>query len=72
VLGQFDRCGLPHHTRTPEALALRNALDVVCGSLRFAEKVAVQARQIETLASVHRMLRTQAPPPSDPRQMALF
>lgn len=22
VLGQFDRCGLPHHTLTPEALAL--------------------------------------------------
>ena len=62
----------PDHTLYDELKHIRNALDVVCGSLRFAEKVAVQARQIETLASVHRMLRTQAPPASDPRQLALF
>jgi hypothetical protein len=51
---------------------IRNALEVVGGSLRSAENVTVQARQIETLASVHRLLRTQAPPPSDPRQLPLF
>jgi hypothetical protein len=51
---------------------IRNALDVVCGTLRFAEKASAQARQIETLAAAHRLLRAQVPSPSDPRQMALF
>jgi len=52
---------------------IRNALEAVTGSLRFAEsEAAVQARQTEALARVHRLLRSQAPAPSDPRQLALF
>lgn len=52
---------------------IRNALEGVTGSLRYAESEAtVQARQIDALARVHQMLRAQAPPPSDPRQLALF
>ena len=50
---------------------VRNALDAVLGSLRFAEKAAVQSRQIAALASVHRLLRTRIPP-EDPAQMPLF
>lgn len=51
---------------------IRNALDQVCGVLRFAEKAQVQSRQIEAMAQVHRMLHSRPPPPSDPAQMALF
>jgi hypothetical protein len=51
---------------------VRNALEVVCGSLRFAERAALQSRQIAALASVHRLLRTPAPPTHDPNQMSLF
>jgi hypothetical protein len=52
---------------------IRNALEAVAGSLRFAEsEAAVHARKIDALARVHRLLRAQAPPPSDPRQLALF
>lgn len=51
---------------------LRNALDVVVGSLRLAEKTVAQSRQIAALAQVHRCLRANAPAPSDPNQMALF
>lgn len=51
---------------------IRNALEQVCGSLHFAEKARELSCQIETLAAAHRMLRAQAPTPSDPRQMALF
>lgn len=51
---------------------LRNALDVVVGSLRFAEKCRAQSHQIAALAQVHRYLRVNAPAPSDPNQMALF
>jgi hypothetical protein len=41
--------------------------------LSYAESEAVvQARQIDALARVHHLLRAQAPPPSDPRQLALF
>jgi hypothetical protein len=51
---------------------LRNALDAVYGSLRFAEKATVQSRQIAALASVHRLLRSRIPPPDNPAQMPLF
>lgn len=51
---------------------IRNALDAVLGSLRCAEKTAVQSRQIAALASVHRLLRTKIPPMDDPTQMPLF
>jgi hypothetical protein len=51
---------------------LRNALDAVLGSLRFAEKSSAHSRQIEALAQAHRLLRAHAPPPSDPNQMPLF
>ena len=44
----------------------------VLGSLRFAEKSSAHSRQIETLAQAHRLLRANAPPPSDPNQMPLF
>lgn len=55
-----------------ELLHIRHALDIVRGSLRFADKAAVQSRQIEAMAQVHRFLRANAPAPSDPNQMALF
>lgn len=51
---------------------VRNALEAVCGSLRFAEKAAGQSRQIAAIASVHRLLRTPAPSQHDPNQMPLF
>lgn len=52
---------------------LRNAIELVTGALRFAEDDrAAHARQIDVLARAHRLLRAQAPPPSDPRQLALF
>jgi hypothetical protein len=51
---------------------VRNALDVVCGSLRFAERALVQSRQIDAMAQVHRFLRATAPAPSDPNQTTLF
>jgi len=53
---------------------LRNALEVLCGSLRFAEKASAQSRQIEALAAAHRFLRAAQPGPSepDPAQMPLF
>ncbi len=65
----FDRHG---DELDGELKHIRNALDQVCGSLRFAEKASLQSRQIETLAAVHRLLRAQAPATSDPRQMGLF
>jgi hypothetical protein len=65
----FDRHGDELY---PELKHIRNALDQVCGSLRFAETASLQSRQIEALASVHRMLRAQAPAPPDPHQMGLF
>ncbi|MEI6862544.1 MAG: hypothetical protein WCL04_09865 [Verrucomicrobiota bacterium] len=51
---------------------IRHALEVVCGSLRDAEQATVQSRQITALAAVHRLLRVQAPPPDDSRQLLLF
>ena len=52
VLGQFDRCGLPHHTLTPEALALiARASDGVLRAARnltlatLIEAVRVQKKQ---------------------------
>ena len=53
---------------------IRNALDALCGSLRFAEKASVQSRQIEALAAAHRFLRAAQPGPSDPdpAQLPLF
>jgi hypothetical protein len=67
----FDRHGddLYH-----EFKHVRNALDQLRGSLRFAEKVSTQSRQIEALAAAHRMLRAahSASLHSDPGQLALF
>lgn len=65
----LDRHGDELHR---ELKHLRNALDVVVCSLRFADKAVVQARQIEALAQAHRFLRTKPPAPSDPNQLALF
>ena len=64
----FDRHDEELHA---ELRHVRNALDAVIGSLRFAEKAQVQSRQIAALASVHRLLRTRIPP-DDPKQMPLF
>lgn len=54
---------------------IRNALDVLHGSLRFLDRASEQSRQIETLAAAHRLLRAARParpPPSDPRQLTWF
>jgi hypothetical protein len=52
---------------------IRNAVELAGSSLRFAENIEVaHARRIDALAALHRMLRAQAPPPTDPRQLALF
>lgn len=65
----FDRHGDELYR---ELKHVRNALDVVLGSLRFVEKASAQSRQIEALAQAHRFLRANAHAPSDPSQMALF
>jgi len=65
----FDRHG---DELCDEFSHLRNALEVVCGSLRFAEKAVVQSRQITAIASVYRLLRTPAVSRQDPDQMPLF
>lgn len=51
---------------------IRNALDVACGALRFAEKARGHSRQIAAIAQAHRFLRAHVPPPPDSNQMALF
>ena len=65
----FDRHG---DELDAELKHIGHALDLVVGSLRFADKAQAHSRQIEAIAQVHRFLRAQAPPPSDPNQLALF
>ncbi|WP_404421601.1 hypothetical protein [Nibricoccus sp. IMCC34717] len=50
-----------------------NAISLAIGALQFAETTATaQAKEVEALAQVHRLLRVQAPPATDSRQMTLF
>ena len=51
---------------------VRNALEGLWGSLRFAETIVQQNRQVENLAVFHHLLRTQSPHLNDPHQMTLF
>lgn len=72
------KCVQDHFAHHDDALHdelkhIRNALELASGALRFAESEAViHARQIDTLARVHRLLRVRPPSASDPRQLALF
>ncbi|MDO8545064.1 MAG: hypothetical protein Q7S40_31870 [Opitutaceae bacterium] len=53
---------------------IRNALDQVLASDRFAVAVQRDARHVELLASVHRLIRAQREKrqKSDDRQLSLF
>jgi len=53
---------------------IRNALDQVLASARFAVTVQRDAKQVELLASAHRLIRGQREkrPPSDDHQLSLF
>jgi hypothetical protein len=52
---------------------IAGAMELARGALHFAPTEATaRGRQVEALAQVHRLLRVQAAPEPDPRQMALF
>ncbi len=53
---------------------IRNALDQVLASARFAASVQRDAKDVELLVSAHRLIRAQREkrPKADPRQLSLF